>query len=142
MAPTDLGKTLLQRYFLEGWNQGRLDVFDELLHTNFQNHTPYSPNLLPGIQGMKATVALARAAFPDLRFVIEDQVLTEGKIATRCTMYGTHQGTFFGLPPSGKRVSIKQFQIDRLLDGKIVEQWRLSDMAGLLKQIGQTPQTP
>ncbi len=142
MSPTDLNKTTLQRFYLEGWNQGRLEVFDELLHPNFQNHTPYSPHLMAGIQGMKAAVALLRVAFPDLRFVIEDQVLSDVKVATRCTMYGTHQGSCFGIAPTGKRIAVKQFQIDRFVDGKIIEQWRLSDSLTLLRQLGQTTLTP
>lgn len=142
MASTDQTKAVLQRYFLEGWNQGRLDLFDEILHPNFHNHNPFSPNLMTGIPGMKAAVALLRVAFPDLRVVIEDQVVTEVKVATRCTMYGTQQGSFFGLAPTGKRVAMKQFQIDRFLDGTIVEQWRVADMVGLLRQLGQTTLTP
>ncbi len=142
MTPLELNKAALQRYFMEGWNQGRLEVFDEIIHPSFQNHNPYTPNLLPGAQGVKAAVALLRVAFPDLRFVIEDQVITDLKVATRCTMYGTHQGSYFGIAPTGKRIAVKQFQIDRFVDGKIIEHWRLADGLGLLRQLGQTTLTP
>ena len=137
MTVLDVNKAVLQRYFMEGWNQGRLDVFDEIIHQNYQNHNPYTPNLMPGAQGVKATVALLRVAFPDLKFVIENQVVTDLKVATRCTMYGTHQGALLGIPPTGKRVAVKQFQIDRFVDGKIIEHWRVSDSLGMLRQLGQ-----
>lgn len=138
MSAIDVNQAVLQRYFQDGWNQGRLDVFDEIIHPSFQNHNPYTPNLMPGAQGVKTAVALLRVAFPDLKFVIEDQVITDVKVATRCTMYGTHQGALFGISPTGKRIAVKQFQIDRFVDGKIIEHWRVSDTLGMLRQLGQT----
>jgi predicted ester cyclase len=137
MNNLDLNKALLERYFFEGWNQGRLDVFDDIIHPNYQNHNPFIPNLLPGAQGLKATVALLRVAFPDLKFVIEDQIISDLKVATRCTMYGTHKGALFDIAPTGKRVAVKQFQIDRFVDGRIIEHWRVSDALGMLRQLGQ-----
>ena len=36
---------------------------------------------------------------------------------------GTHTGTLFGIPPTGKRVTVDHVEIWRIEDGKIVEQW-------------------
>ena len=39
------------------------------------------------------------------------------------TATGTHRGELFGMPPSGKQISMKDFHFCRFHDGKIVEHW-------------------
>jgi hypothetical protein len=133
----EINRTVIQRYFDEGWNQGRIEVFDEIIDPQYVDRTPILPNLGTGPGSVKPLVVMLRRAFPDLKIVIEDRVVTEHKAATRYTLYGTHQGDFFGFPPTGKRVAVKHFQIDRFVNGKIVEQWHLSDGLGLLRQLGK-----
>ena len=48
---------------------------------------------------------------------------------------GTHLGAFAGIPATGRKVSIAEVAIYRLADGKIVEQWGMPDIAGLMTQI-------
>ena len=43
---------------------------------------------------------------------------------------GTHQGEFFGVPGSGKRVEISGINIDRFEGGKLVEEWASYDLLG------------
>jgi predicted ester cyclase len=52
---------------------------------------------------------------------------------------GTHQGTFMGIPPTGKRVKVSGIDIFRLTGGKIVERWAEIDTPGMLQQIGAIP---
>ena len=58
-------------------------------------------------------------------------------MAAHTMMSGTHQGDFFGLPPTGKKIAVMQMQIERIKNGKIVEHWRLTDDLALLRQLGQ-----
>ncbi len=44
-----------------------------------------------------------------------------------------------GIPPTGKQVTMSGIAIYRLVDGKIVEQWGVNDMLGLLQQLGVVP---
>jgi predicted ester cyclase len=63
-------------------------------------------------------------------------MVTEGdKGGARFTMRGTHQGTFFGVPPTGKIIAVQAMNIYRLSDGRFVEHGQ-PDMLGLLQQIG------
>lgn len=48
---------------------------------------------------------------------------------------GTHQGTFEGLPATGRPVSFRSIEIYRLEGGKIAEEWVSPDMIGLMSQI-------
>jgi predicted ester cyclase len=63
-------------------------------------------------------------------------VADEDSIAFAYTMTGTHQGPLMGIPPTGKRVSIRGLQISKFRDGKMVERWGSSDQLGLLQQLG------
>ncbi len=128
---------IIRRYFDEAWNQGKLEVLDEIIDPNYINHSPGLPDPLPGPNGLKPIIAAIRTGLPDLHFQIEDLVITENKVAIRCTMQGTHLGDLFDIQPTGKKVKINQMQIEYIKDGKIFEHWRQSDDMGLMKQLGQ-----
>ena len=132
-----LNKEIIQRYFEEAWNQGKLEVLDEIIAPNYINHSPGMPNPIPGPEGLKPIIAGLRKAFPDLCFTIENMIITENQVAIHCTMVGTHKGDLFGLPPTGKKVKINQMQIERIKDGQIVEHWRQSDDLGMMRLLGQ-----
>ncbi|KGJ97558.1 ester cyclase [Colwellia psychrerythraea] len=118
---------LIKRYYHEVWNEGNLAVLDEIMSPKYINHTPGMPNPLPGPEGFKPIVIAMRTGLPDLRFEINDMVVTEDKVAIRCTMYGTHLGELFGVAATGKTVEINQMQVEYIKAGKIVEHWRVSD---------------
>ncbi len=128
---------IIRRYFDEAWNQGKLEVLDEVIDPNYINHSPGLPNPLPGPNGLKPIIAAIRTGFPDLHFQIDDLIIAENKVAVRCTMQGTHLGDLFGIPPTGKKVKVNQMQIEYIKNGKIFEHWRQSDDMGMMKQLGQ-----
>ena len=85
------------------------------------------------------------SAFPDVNYSIDD-ILTEGdKTVIRVTMQATHKGTFMGIPATGKQIVVKGVEIDKIVGGKIVEAWGLSDSQGIMTQLGvihgSTPKT-
>jgi predicted ester cyclase len=43
------------------------------------------------------------------------------------------------VPPTGRDVEIRAIYIHRVVDGRIVEQWLVSDGVGLLQQLGAMP---
>jgi len=85
---------------------------------------------------LTAHVAMMWAAFPDYRLSIEDQMGAGDKVTTRVSFTGTHQGSFNGISPTGKRVRFAGIAIDRIAGGKVVEMWHISNTASLLQQIG------
>ena len=139
MNLVDKNRQIVTRYFEEVWNQGRLDVIDELVAPNYVNHSPGTSNPAPGPVGLKPIVAALREGMPDVKFVIQDMVVTPNKVAVRVVMTGTQTGNFFGIPATGRRVSVNQFQIEHIENGKIVEHWRQTDDLGLMRQLGLMP---
>jgi steroid delta-isomerase-like uncharacterized protein len=129
-------KALIQRYFEEAWNRGNLSVLDEIVAADYVNHNPIAPGLPPGPEGLKPIFSGMRAAFPDLHYTIEELIADGDKVVTRWAFRGTHEGELMGIPATGKQVNITGTQIERIVDGRIVEHWRQSDDLGMLQQLG------
>jgi putative oxidoreductase len=100
------GRTLARRYFDDVWNQGKVDVLDELLAPEYVNHTPSAGNPPPGPNGLKPIVLALRRAFPDLHFAIEDVIETSDAVVIRTRMTGTHRGDLFGIAPTHRTVDV------------------------------------
>ena len=128
---------LIKRYFDEVWNNGKLEVLDDIISPDYINHNPGMPSPIPGPDGLKPIVAGVRKAFPDLKYVIENMVVSDYQVAIQTTMHGTHSGDFFGIAPTHKVIRVTQMQIERIVSSKIVEHWRVTDELMLLKQLGQ-----
>jgi len=130
-------RELVTRYFEEVWNQGRLDVLDELMAADYINHSPSTPNPRPGPADLKPIVAEMRRGIPDLRYEILDMVVAADKVAVHLRVTGTHTGMLFKMAPQGGRIDVRQMQFEWIRNGRIVQHWRLTDDLSLLRQIGQ-----
>lgn len=135
---TEDNKALAQRWLDEVWNNGDLSLIDELIAPNYVLHDPTRPGLR-GRAGIKESIAMFRRAFPDLHFMIEDQVAEREKIVTRYTVQGTHLGPLMGIPATGKQGTITGIDIYRITDGQIEEAWSNWDTLGLLQMMGVIP---
>ena len=133
---TEENKANVRRGF-EALNQRNLAVFDEILHPDVVFHT--ASTTIQGLEAYKQYLSMYNIAFPDLHFTIEDIIAEGDTVVVRYTTRGTHQGTFMGILPTGKQLSGTGMFIDRIVNGKAVEQWGNSDTLGLLQQLGIVP---
>lgn len=127
---------LIERYFEEVWNQGKVDVLDELLTSDYQNHSPGLPDPLPGPAGLKPIVLMMRSGIPDLHYAIDDLVVAADRVAACVHMTGTHTGSFFGIAPTGKTIDVRQMQIEWIRDGRICQHWRITEDLKMMRQLG------
>jgi steroid delta-isomerase-like uncharacterized protein len=132
-------KAIARRADEELFDRGNLDVADELFAPNFVFHDPASGEDWHGPESVKQYAAMLRAAFPDLRYTVEDQIAEGDKVATRYIASGTHQGDLMGIAPTGNRVEITGISITRIEDGKIEEIWENYDTLGMMQQLGVIP---
>jgi predicted ester cyclase len=79
------------------------------------------------------------AAFPDVRFTINDQFADGDKVATRWTVTGTNKGALMGIPPTGKHSTVSGITIDRYQNGKAIESFTNWDTLGMFQQLGVVP---
>lgn len=80
-----------------------------------------------------------RAGVPDLQETIEDLLAEGDRVAYRVTLRGTHLGELLGIPATGRTIAVAGIVIDRIADGKIVEEWNQSDLLGLMRTLGAIP---
>lgn len=83
--------------------------------------------------------AMMACAFPDMKATVDDMIGEGDKVAVRFTVHGTHEGSVMGIPATGKKVAMKGVSIKRLSNRKVVEEWWLGDMLGLMQQLGMIP---
>jgi len=133
-ADIETNKAIERRIFEEVWNQGALDVADELLAADCIVHTPPNPDTV-GTEAFKGMVGMYLAAFPDLQWTTEDIIAEGDKVVIRWTATGTHQGELMSIPASGRQVTWTGMTIYRFADGKIVENWWAYDALGMMQQI-------
>ena len=126
----------VDRIIEEAWNNGNLDIIDELVASDYEMHVPNTPKEIRGPEGFKEFIQVFRTAFPDLTLSVEDRVVEGDKIADRIVAQGTHEGEFMSIEPTGKEIETPSLVIHYLEDGKVAADDGLIDNLGLLQQLG------
>lgn len=134
-------KAIMLRVIEEIWNQGKVELFDELFAADFVNHAPVE-GVTGTIEGVKQLAVVMRQAFPDLHTKIVHMLAEGDRVGAYMFMEGTHSAPFMGVPATGRKVSAAMYSSIRVADGKIVERWGVSDGLGMFEQLGGTLVVP
>lgn len=97
------------------------------------NPAPGRPGTLEGLQQLRE---LTLAGFPDFEVRVEETIAEGDLVAVRLTQTGTHEGTFMGIPPTGRRATWTTMAHLRVADGRVVERWGVVDGLALMRQLG------
>jgi steroid delta-isomerase-like uncharacterized protein len=125
--------------FVEFINSASETLAKELVSPDAVFHVPGQPEPMRGPQGYIAILKMMRSGFPDIQWSLEETIVESDQVAARFTMRGTHQGAFFGVPATGRKIAVQALNIYRWSNGQIVEERGQPDMLGLLQQIGALP---
>ena len=140
MSVTEHNKALVRRMEEEIFNKRNLAAVDEFISPDYIVRT--APDGTPADRdAVRGFMAMYLEAFPDLHISIDQLLAVDDKVIGVFTFTGTHGGDLFGLPPTQKRISVRQIAIYRIEDGKVVEEWEVSDQLGLMQQLGAIPAT-
>jgi steroid delta-isomerase-like uncharacterized protein len=131
-------KELIRRAVEQIYNGANYSTLDQFVADDFVVHVSQDEKVY-GREGVKQFYTELRTAFPDLFFTIQDQIAESDRVVTSWKAEGTHSGAFKGIPATGKRVILTAVDIDRIVDGKVVECWTKMDELGLLNQLGAIP---
>ena len=71
-------------------------------------------------------------AFSELSVVVDILVQADDRIAWQRTVSGTQIGKFQGFPASGLEITWRDMIVSRIEDGRISEEWVVSDLAEAL----------
>jgi predicted ester cyclase len=79
------------------------------------------------------------AGFADLSATVIEQLEDGNKVISRVSWSGTQTGPLNGIPPAGRAFRTESIVIDTVANGQIVERREVSDMLGMLQQLGVIP---
>jgi predicted ester cyclase len=133
---SEANKGVVRRLFDECLNRHNPDLYPEL----FSDVIYRAPALgeLRNEEHQHFLLSLF-AGFPDGRWTIEDQIAQKDTVVTRWTFSGTQTGTFMAIEATNRLVRITGICIDRIVDGKIVEEWEEWDTLGMMQQLALLP---
>jgi predicted ester cyclase len=77
-----------------------------------------------------------RQTYPDLVVTIERQIAEDDWVVTQVTARGTHQGVWLGIKPTDRPVVITGVNVDKVVDGRIVEHGGAANTLESLLEIG------
>ncbi|MGD9116697.1 MAG: ester cyclase [Dehalococcoidia bacterium] len=127
-------KRLIRRYFEEAFNTGEDVRFDEFFSADFIDHDSF-PGQVAGPDGVREAYRSWRQSFPDTRGTINDIIAEKDRVAVRTTLEATHLGAFSGIAPTHKQIKLGAVSIFRIVGGKIVERWGLTEGFKLKEQL-------
>jgi predicted ester cyclase len=131
----DENKLLVRRYYEEVVNTGDVDRLAEFISPAFVE--VYNNIRHPvGLEGAKAHVLGVRETYPDLHLTVEQQIAEGEWVVTRVTARGTHQGVWLGMRPTGEKLEMTAVNIDRVVDGRIVEHGGAANVLEPFLEIG------
>jgi predicted ester cyclase len=116
----------------EACNKGDLAVLDALL-------AAASGTDAAGRLSLRQGLAAFRAAVPDARWTIVEQIAAGDTVVTRLAVRGTFAGPLVGLAPPGRPATLSGVAISRFADERLVELWLQADLLGFLQQLGVMP---
>jgi predicted ester cyclase len=135
------GEAVVQtaRRYAAFWNTGDEAWAKLALSPGFVDRT--LPEGRPqGPQGPLTASKGFRAAVPDLHAEIDELVVAGDRASVHLHFYGHFTGQFQDLKGNGQIVDFQAFDLYRVKDGRIVENWHLEDNLTLLKQLGAIKQ--
>jgi len=132
-------KTVVRRLYEEVWNKRRLEVVNEIISPSHALNDPHLIGSAVGPDAYKRVSTQFIAAFPDLKFTVEDYISEKDKVVASWTISGTHKREFRGIPATNKEISVEGVTIHLIAKGKIIDSYAKLDYLGLLQQLGVAP---
>ena len=129
---------IVRRFIEEVLNQGKVDAAEQFFWEDMVERAPF-PGQGPGLEGLKDVLRGLRAAFPDMRWTVQEQIAEGDKVLSRFDWTGTHRGTFLGVPATDRPVKVWGMVIDHFEGGKIKDTRIIMDTLGLMMQLGAVP---
>ena len=125
--------------YQEAWSQ----FFDErnMESINDQYFTEDVTVVIPGdniigIEGTKNYYGNFLTGFSDAEFTFVDIFGQGDKLVKHWNFRGTHDGDFFGIPPTGKSLNLYGTTLILMEDGKIKQEQDFFDNLDMLTQLG------
>lgn len=116
-------------------NHGKLELFND---TNFDKDISLimSPENVVGLANVKDFYTQYVTGFSNIEFTIVDIFGQNENIVKHWRFKGIHTGEFFGIPATGKAVSLEGVTLVKMKNGKIIREQDFMDNMVFLQQLG------
>jgi len=132
---TETNKQLVRRYYEEIVNGARVDELSDFLSPDYveiHNNKRYAI----GIEGAAKHILGGHETYRGLHITVERQIAEGDWVVTQIIARGTHVGSWLGMKPTGKDVEFTCVNVDRVVEGRIVEHGEAANMLEPLLEIG------
>jgi len=135
-------KSLAEKH-MEFVNTGNMELAAEVYSPEIKFHfVDQVQPLIEGLEGLNQYGNFLRTAYPDMKKVATDIIVSGDKIIIIYKFTGTNTGPRGNMPPTGKKVDSSGVIISQVVGRKITEQWGYTNMASVYKQLGFTITPP
>jgi predicted ester cyclase len=132
----DLG-AVVRDFFELALNGRQLDRIGDYCAEDYVYHPSSSPGEeIRGLAGFRAMIESGYDSFPDMHTDVLDVVVSGDRAVVRFNEGGTHVAPFLGVAATGRVARWDGIAIYRGAEGKLAEEWSVSDMLSALTQIG------
>lgn len=116
MLPDDV-KTIVNRFVDEPWNQGKVDVIDELCDPDYTVRYGTDREPLGGRDFIKNAILENRAKIPDFQAKVTEMIIEGDRVAYEWMMSGTEDGAEF----LNVGMTILHFRGGKIIDDRFIE---------------------
>ncbi len=128
-------KQIVRRYIEEVVNTGNVELIDNFISEDYVEIYDGKRYLL-GIVGAKEHIKGVRQTYNNLHIEIDLQIGENDYVATSITATGIHTGKWMDIKPTGKPVLFTGVNVDKVINGKIVEHGGAANLFTTLLDIG------
>lgn len=126
---------LAARRYAAFWNSGDPAYARQALAPEFTDRT-LPEGREQGVAGPLQASQHFRAAVPDLAAEVTDMVAAGDRVVVRLHFTGHFTGQFGQVKGQGQAIDFQAFDLYRVADGRIADNWHLEDNLALLRQMG------
>ncbi|MHC4429793.1 MAG: ester cyclase [Planctomycetota bacterium] len=138
---TEQNKLLVRRYYEEVVSTGDVDRIEAFISPEYTE--VYRNVRHPiGLEGAREHLLGVRRTYPDLQLSVEQQIAEGDWVVSCVTARGTHEGKWLGMRPTGKKLEFTGVNIDRVVDGRIVEHGGAANLLEPLLESGAIQVVP
>lgn len=117
------------------WNTGELNLIPEVYSKSIIIHWPKRwGEDSKGLKDIESSIVNTRKTFLNWHEEILDIISDDEKVVTRYKSTGIHSQDYLGVKATNKEIAFEEISIYQIFDGKIIEQWCLSDDFYFLNQ--------
>ena len=120
---------------ITAYRQAKVSERAQFLSPDFQRHRAGFTHIGEVFSGKGMT----DESVADRRNVLLELTAKDDKVWGIWRVTGTHTGSIYGIPATGKPIDVIEVGLWRIADGLIAEAWYFGDELGLLRQLDLYP---